>query len=185
MTIARPIPIEFNAALDPTSYNDPIPQNLGLVQGEPTLKNSTITYSTTTVASSFGTAQIPNQLPSSFVQDSDFRLADNALVNIPEEEPKARDVDGSQAHCCEKRERSDSIVGCRCAQTERDYRGQLGGQSDGYSDGQPDGQSDRQSDRQSGRQEEGKRREDNDSRPGLWQLYVQPWMCGHIPWNTC
>lgn len=178
MTIARPNPIEFNAELDPIPYNDRVLQNLGMVQKGPTLENSNIAYTGTTVPSSVDTAQIPHQLPSSFDWDSPFHLADNAPVKNPE----AQSRDGSEdAHCCEEKKGSGSVVGCKCVQSEKDRGRQLGGESDGQSDGH----SDSQSDRQSGRQEEGNRQEDNDSRPGIWQLYVEPWMCEHILLNNC
>lgn len=47
MTIARPIPIEFNAELDPIPYDDRVLQNLGMVQKGPTLENSNIAYTGT------------------------------------------------------------------------------------------------------------------------------------------
>lgn len=174
MTIARPIPIEFNAGLDPTYYS-PVPQNLGLVQGGPTLENTNIAYSGTTVPTLVGTAQIPNQLPSFSDWDSPFHLADNTPANTPEAQSRVvESEDDSQAHCCEQRKEPDGVIGCKCVQSEGDRGGQLGGQSDGQSDGKPSGQSNSQSDGQSGRKEE------SDSGPGLWQLYVEPWLCAHL-----
>lgn len=173
MTTAKPIPIEFNAELDPTSYNDPIPQNLGVVQEGPTLENSNTAYSGTTFASSFSTAQIPNQLHSSFDRDSPSGVADVATVNTGGE-------DGSKAHCCEQKK----LVECDCVRPEKDREGQLDGQSGRPSEGQlrrpSEGQSGRPSEGQGGANGE----EDRDSRPGIWQIYVEPWICQHVLWKT-
>lgn len=192
MTTAKPIPIEFNAELDPTSYNDPIPQNLGGVQEGPTLENSNTAYSGTTFASWFSTAQIPNQLHSSFVRDSPSGVADVAPVNTGGE-------DGSKANCCEQKK----LVECDCDQPEKDREGQSDGQS-GRPGSPPEGQSGSPSEGQSGRPSEGQLRrpsegqpgrpsegqrgangeEGRDSRPGIWQIYVEPWICQHVRWKS-
>lgn len=173
MTTAKPIPIEFNAELDSTSYNDPIPQNLGLVQEGPMLESSNTAYYGTTVASPFGTAQIPNQLPSSFDRDSPFRDADAAPVNTGGE-------GGSKAHCCERKKESDGLVECECVQPEKDWEGQSDGRS-----GRPGSPSEGQSGRPSEGQGEANGEEGRDSRMGLWQIYVESWLCQQFPWKTC
>lgn len=180
MTVAKPIPIESGTDLDPNSYDGPFPKNLDLVQGAPTLENSNVAYSGTQAVSSFDTIQFPTQLPSNFDQASSFHLAENTPVDSPKEQPKVRIEDGTQAHCCKPNAASDIPAGCKCSpigkEPGRDSGGGLGGQ--------PGRQAVEQQGRDQGGQEGKEGRQEVGDSPGIWQLYVEPWMCANIPW-TC
>lgn len=175
MTAAKPTPIESDIGLDPTSYDDPFPKNVDLVQGASALEKLDTAYSGTTVASSFGTTQIPNRLPSGFDQASSFRLAENTPVNTPEGQPKVGGEEGTQARCCRQK---GIPAGCKCGPMGED----IGRDPLGNSGGQPGGESGGQSERDPGEQSRGKGGSDS---PGIWQLYVEPWICEHVPFGNC
>lgn len=179
MTAAKPIPNQFDIEQDQTSCDGSFPKNLNLVQEAPPLEilNSNTAYSGTPVDSS------------NFNQASSFRLAEShSLENQPKVNP---DDVGAPTNCCAQNEASNNPAECKCGPNGQESGSDSIGDLKGQADGQTEGQSGReQAAPHAGVQEappagEQAGHDNGRDSPGIWQLYVEPWICEHVPWKSC